>query len=235
MKQAVVTSNLAADAYCVVRRRLVRGEVGLGQTISRRRLAAELGMSLLPVTIALLRLEYEGFLESRPRAGTRVRIPSRDDFHGHYVVREALETQAARIFAATASARERDELKRLGAQVDELSVGADRIRYVTAHHLFHRSIAEAAHCPVLAATVEHTHALASVWFCAINEEPLRQPPRRHQALAELLVEADPDRAAAAVSDHIASGERHVMGALKPYFALRRKSSRTFARTATPAH
>src|SRR5688572_15233658 len=132
MKQAIVTSNLATDAYGVVRKRLVRGEVRLGQTISRRRLAAELGMSLLPVTIALLRLEYEGFLESRPCAGTRVRIPSREDLHGHYVVREALETQAARLFAAQASPKEREELRRLGAQVDELSVGADRIRYVTA-------------------------------------------------------------------------------------------------------
>jgi hypothetical protein len=74
-----------------------------------------------------------------------------------------------------------------------------------------------------------------VWFCAIHEQPLGQPPRRHQALAEVLAEADPDRAAIAVSDHIASGLNHVMGALKPYFALRRKSSRTFARTATATH
>jgi DNA-binding GntR family transcriptional regulator len=235
MKQAIVTSNLAADAYGIVRKRLVRGEVRLGQPISRRRLAAELGMSLLPVTIALLRLEYEGFLESRPRAGTRVRIPSPDDLHGHYVVRDALETHAARIFAAQASQKERDELRQLGAQVDALSAGSDRIRYVTAHHLFHRRIADAAHCMMLSATVEHRHALAAVWFCAMNDLPLHQPPRRHQALAETLAEAGPDGAAAAVSAHIASGLQHVLGALKPYFALRRKSSRTFARTAAGPH
>jgi GntR family transcriptional regulator, rspAB operon transcriptional repressor len=67
----------------------------LGQPVSRRRLAAELGMSFLPVTEALLRLEFEGLLESRPRAGTRVRIPSPQDVEGNYVVRQALETQAA--------------------------------------------------------------------------------------------------------------------------------------------
>ena len=53
---------------------------------------------------ALLRLEFEGLLESRPRAGTRVRIPSPEDVKGHYVVREALEVQAAMRFARAATA-----------------------------------------------------------------------------------------------------------------------------------
>ena len=49
-------------------------------------------MSFLPVTEALLRLEFEGLLESRPRAGTRVRVPTPADVEGNYVVRQALET-----------------------------------------------------------------------------------------------------------------------------------------------
>ena len=64
-------------------------------------------MSFLPVSEALLRLEFEGLLESRPRAGTRVRIPSPDDVRGHYLVRETLETQAARLFAEVASRADR--------------------------------------------------------------------------------------------------------------------------------
>src|SRR5918995_2591122 len=99
-------ASLAAEAYSVVRRRILRGELVMGQVISRRKLAAELGMSFLPVSEALLRLEFEGLLESRPRAGTRVRIPSREDVQGHYIVREALETQAARLFAQLATAGE---------------------------------------------------------------------------------------------------------------------------------
>src|SRR6266446_10234939 len=104
MRDYVETPSLAAEAYGVVRQRILRGELVLGQAISRRRLAAELGMSFLPVTEALLRLEFEGLLESRPRAGTRVRIPSQQDVRGHYVVREALEAEAARLFAEEATA-----------------------------------------------------------------------------------------------------------------------------------
>src|SRR5918996_4318120 len=113
MKESAENSSLAAEAYNVVRQRILRGELVLGQVISRRKLAAELGMSFLPVSEALLRLEVEGLLESRPRAGTRIRIPSREDVKGHYVVREALEMQAASLFAERASQDERAELLKL--------------------------------------------------------------------------------------------------------------------------
>src|SRR5918911_3565140 len=106
-------ASLASEAYGVVRRRIVRGDIALGQVISRRKLAAELSMSFLPVSEALLRLEFEGLLESRPRAGTRVRIPSPEDVRGHYVVREALEVQAAMLFAQFATDGERAELRKL--------------------------------------------------------------------------------------------------------------------------
>src|SRR5688572_24940589 len=103
-------SSLAAEAYSVVRERILRGEIGLGQVISRRKLAAELSMSFLPVSEALLRLEFEGLLESRPRAGTRVRIPSPEDVKGHFVVREALEVRAAIGFGEVATAKMSGEM-----------------------------------------------------------------------------------------------------------------------------
>src|ERR1700751_3560172 len=93
-------NGLAGEEYVKARGRILRGELAIGQVISRRKIAAELGMSFLPVSEALLRLEHEGLLESRPRAGTRVRVPTRQDVQGHYVVREALEVQAAMLFCS---------------------------------------------------------------------------------------------------------------------------------------
>jgi DNA-binding GntR family transcriptional regulator len=101
MRASAETASLAAEAYNVVRQRIARGELVLGQPVSRRRLAAELGMSFLRVTEALLRLEFEGLLESRPRPGTRVRIPLPQDVEGNYIVRQALETQAAILCSRT--------------------------------------------------------------------------------------------------------------------------------------
>src|SRR6202167_5750648 len=137
-------NGLAGEAYAVVRERILRGELALGQVISRRKIAAELGMSFLPVSEALLRLEHEGLLESRPRAGTRVRVPTRQDVQGHYVVREALEAQAAMLFAVHSTREERTELMRLALRVDALSTQQEgsRFVYLGLHEKLHRRIAE---------------------------------------------------------------------------------------------
>ena len=165
MKSPPELTTLSSEAYESVRRRILQGELPLGEAVSRRRIAAELGMSFLPVSEALMRLELEGLLESRPRAGTRVRIPSRDDVQGHYIVREALETQAARLFAKLATPRERTELKKLAARVDALARKADRLHYLQLHERLHRRIAECARCPALSHAIEQTHSLASTWLC----------------------------------------------------------------------
>src|SRR5437762_1770359 len=141
MRAPLASASLAAGAYEFVKQRILRGELPMGQVISRRKIAAELGMSFLPVSEALLRLEFEGLLESRPRAGTRVRIPSREDVRGHYVVREALEVQAAMLFAAVATAEDRVELMKLAERVDAMSL-ADQYLYLPAHEKLHRRIAD---------------------------------------------------------------------------------------------
>ena len=115
-KDSTETISLAGEAYVILRERILRGELAIGKVISRRKIATELGMSLLPVSEALQRLEFEGLLESRPRAGTRVKIPTEEGVRGHYVVREALEVQAAKLFASVATSQERSDLQRLAAR-----------------------------------------------------------------------------------------------------------------------
>src|SRR5437879_2002130 len=60
-------------------------------------------MSLLPVSEALQRLENDGVVESVPRVGTRVCLPTPQDIRERYEIREALESQSARLFAEKAS------------------------------------------------------------------------------------------------------------------------------------
>src|SRR5688500_11691862 len=230
MNESVGHASLAAEAYAVVRQRILRGDLSLGQVISRRKLAAELSMSFLPVSEALLRLEFEGLLESRPRAGTRVRIPSPEDVQGHYVVREALEVQAAIRFTTVATASERAELRRLAVRVDTLSAQADRPLYLTLHQKLHARVAECAQCPALLDAIEKTHALASIWFCTMRPPRPNDPPTRHQELAEAVCSGNPVAAAEAVRQHIAVGMDHSLEVLQPYFTLRKATGRTFHRS-----
>jgi len=230
MKESAEQASLASEAYTVVRERILRGDIALGQVISRRKLAAELSMSFLPVSEALLRLEIEGLLESRPRAGTRVRIPSPEDVEGHYVVREALEVQAAIRFTQVATPGERAELKKLALRVDQLSQQADRPLYQSVHQKLHARIAQCARCPALYEAIEKTHALASIRFCVLRSPQPDDPPGRHQELAEAVCSGDPVRAADEVRRHLAVAMERSMEVLQPYFKLRKATGRTFHRS-----
>jgi len=216
-----MSDTLAAEAYVNLRQRILLGEFAIGEALSRRRLAGELGMSLPPVSEAFLRLEFEGLLESRPRAGTRVRIPSRQDVEGHYVVREALEAQAAHLFAAAATDDEVADLQRLAARVDALSANprGNRAHYLTLHEKLHRRIAECARCPALTDAIAKTHALASTWLC-VGQARKGPSPRRHEKLMAVLANRDPEAAAAAMRQHIIGSKERSLERLAPYFEKR---------------
>src|SRR6185437_5292512 len=63
-------SGLAQQAYDLIRERILRGQFPFGTTISRRELSQELGMSTLPVSEALQRLQNEALVVTVPRVGT---------------------------------------------------------------------------------------------------------------------------------------------------------------------
>ena len=228
MKRPEEVASLSMEAYESVRHRILRGELSLGDGISRRKIAAELGMSFLPVSEALMRLELEGLLESRPRAGTRVRIPTRDDVHGHYMVREALETQAARLFAKLATRGERAELKKLAARVDALAKKDDRVQFFTLHERLHRRIAECARCPALSHAIEQTYSLASTWLC-VKSAKLEKLDHPHTDLANGLCDRSADGAAEAMRQHVQKSLERTMIRLDPYFQLREKHGKRFVR------
>ncbi len=223
-------ATLAAEAYDVLRERILRGELSIGKVISRRQLATELGMSLVPVSEALQRLEFEGLLESRPRAGTRVKIPTEPDVRGHYVVREALEVQAARLFAEVATARERAELQRLAIRVDTMSsqLDEDRFRYLTLHEKLHRRIAECTRCQPLCDAIEKNHILSSTWLCT-PKPAATSPIHTHQDLVQALTEGTPDAAAKAMQKHVQSALKNTLKRLVPYFQMAETNGAAYVR------
>src|ERR1700728_2916368 len=102
--------SLWNKAYYKIRERILRGDLSPGEALSARRLAEEFGMSLLPISQAFCQLENDRLLESRPRAGTRVRIPQPEEIRGRCIVREALEAQSARLCCAQITMKERLDL-----------------------------------------------------------------------------------------------------------------------------
>ena len=223
---------MAGEAYATVRERILHGKLAIGQIISRRKLAAELGMSLLPVSEALIRLQHEGLLESQPRVGTRVRVPTRPDVQGHYVIREALESQAAMLFATEATQDERAELMELATRVDQLSLDSqgDRFIYSRLHQTLHQRIAECSRCVALADVINRISALAATWLCATRGSSRANPPTHHQNLMNILVTDSPAAAAEAMRAHIRFSMENALRRLDLYFRLQKEYPQKYTRT-----
>ena len=205
-------ASLSERAYLLIREGILRGESPLGAPLSRRKLALQYGMSFLPISEALRRLEEEGLVESKPRVGTRVRIPTAQDVRDCYILREAVECQAARLFAEMASSQERLDLRDMAKQVDTLLKQAsgedpdrDLVFRAQAYHLsFHMRIAECTGCSILRSTLERNQALTFNWLYDITAT-VPMPPRRHEKLMECLVRGDPQVAETAMRKHISYG------------------------------
>lgn len=215
-------SSLADQAYEAIRGEILRGQLRPGTPLSRRRLAHELGMSVIPVTDALRRLEGDGLVESRARAGTRVRIPTEKDVRELYELREALESQSARLFAERATPAERLEVRRLAGRVDDLfgrlaTSGDDPAFRFTVHNhhvQLHMRIAEHADSGVLCQAIERSHVLVLNWLFDVVGRRTPLPPGFHSDLVEALISGDPERADAAMRNHVRYGLVEVSGQIR---------------------
>ncbi|HEY7502041.1 MAG TPA: GntR family transcriptional regulator [Vicinamibacterales bacterium] len=211
--------SLADEAYLAIRDAILRGQLRPGAPLSRRRLAGELGMSVLPVSDALRRLEEDGLVESRARAGTRVKIPSEIEVRELYELREALESQTARLFAARATPAERRELGRLAERLDDrfakLATNSQdpavRFSVHSEHVQFHMRIAEHAGSRLLTQMIERKHVLILNWLFDVAGGRTALPDRFHSSLAEALTSGNPERADATMRTHVRYGLAEIAG------------------------
>lgn len=210
--------SLSEQAYHQIRNEILSGDLLIGDMLSRRRLADRLNMSFLPITEALRRLETEGLVESRPRIGTRVRIPTEQDIRDSNVIREALESQAARLCAERTTEDEKEKLITSAQHLDELQALCAQeskdsrflVSVHTYHMEFHIRIANLARCPGLRLAIEKEQVLIFNWLYDVAANRRTQPLRFHSTLAEALCSNDPQRADAAMRAHVRYGLDQVL-------------------------
>lgn len=213
--------SLATEAYIQIRDKVLKGEINLGQAVSRRGIATELGMSMVPVAEAMQRLEAEGILESLPRVGTRVRVPSANDVRDRYIIREALEVQSARLFCERATLVERQELSSMALRLDKMArqkmTDSDtQFEFQSFHVRFHMRIAECTGCIPLYDMLEKNQVLTFNWLCDVATE-MQMPPHWHAELMNVLSAGDPDAAALAMGKHIRTGMSDIQSAIAERF------------------
>lgn len=199
---ALVFEPESARVARTLREQILDGVRAPGTRLVEREVAAELGVSRIPVRDALRQLVGEGLVSQRPRSWAVVRTFTPQDVEALQEVRSALETLAFRLAAERRTPEQLAELQEaFRRQVDAARRGDGReARRAGAD--FHEVVVRAAGNAVLE---EVSGVLGSRvrWLLAQHAEP-QGMVEEHQVLLRAVRDRDPVRAARAAAMHVAS-------------------------------
>ena len=197
--------SLMQEVYKKLLNRLLNNELVPGNILNRKEIAEELEVSIAPVREALMKLTMEGFVETIPRKGTIVKAINREDIYGRFILREAIECQAARMYCGKKIQENYDQLLLYAEEVDS---SMDDIAKTWQNDIsFHQKLVELAECKVL--DVEFKRIINVSTFYQINSflsNAERQERLSHCELIEKLFIKDPEKAEKIIRDHLKSGK-----------------------------
>lgn len=127
-------------AYGEIRERILSGAYGPGSRIIIDTLAAEFGISPLPVREAIRRLEAEGLVFFRPNAGPQVALAEPEVFAEKLTVLAILEGYATALAAPHVGPDEIRQLSEATAAMDQAIERIDPFTFGTRNHEFHEVI-----------------------------------------------------------------------------------------------
>jgi DNA-binding GntR family transcriptional regulator len=216
-----MTGSLADKAYKVLKDDVITCSLEPGQQIVQAQLSDTYDFGATPIREALQRLEQEGFVEAIPRFGYIVSPITFRDVREIYELRSIIEASAARLAATRGS---QDQLKKLLDGSEFLYEYGDKesySRFLSRNIDFHLSVAVAAGnqrmVDLLSRLLEE---MTRIFHLGLNLKDSGEEMRdEHIALAQALVDRDPDRAEQIVKSQIETSQARVLEALTQYKGL----------------
>jgi len=203
------------QVYASLRDAILTGRFEPGRGVSLRTLAADLGVSPMPVRDAVRRLVAEQALVIN-QANKRLATPSLtpDRVEQLTLAREWIEPELAARAARQPDPELAATLRRLDADVDAAIARADVQGYMAANHAFHFRLYERAGAEVLLAVAAslwlQTGPFMRVVFNRLGPSNLTED--NHGAVAAAVAAGDPDAARAALAADIDVGMRALQAA-----------------------
>jgi DNA-binding GntR family transcriptional regulator len=172
-----------------------QGRLSPGDLLEERTLVSTFGVSRTPVREALLHLDAVGILRRKPRGGAVVFKPTLEEFLAILEVHAKLEGHAAALAARRLSV---DEAKRLEAAClacdTHLATHGDAMpdAYYQCNLEFHRTVATAAHNPVLLDLIKTNARKLLAYYRARYryKGSIAKSAQEHRKLASLILDRD---------------------------------------------
>jgi DNA-binding GntR family transcriptional regulator len=199
--------------YEQLKHMLMSGAFAPGQKLTLARIAAELGVSMMPVREALRRLDAERALTMRPNRSVTVPRLSRAETLSIRGIRQMLEGHAAATAANLITAAEVERLAALQAELAAARARGDPKRILALNEEFHFLVYNAACIPVLVDVISTLwlHSAPTLGFFFRNARGLREYSetqiRNNLALVASLKHRDAEGARRAIEAEIVEGSR----------------------------
>jgi DNA-binding GntR family transcriptional regulator len=194
-------TTAAGRAVDALRGAILSGELLAGHTIRQEELAAQLGISRIPLREALRQLEAEGFVTSSPHRGVVVASLSLEELREICEIRATLECHVL-----TLAVPKHDERSlALVDQALEATAAPDAdVRWTELNSDFHRALYAPAVRPMIMAEIEryHAHTERYLRVHAALFEHHRVADAEHRLIVEAVRARDAARAAAVLREHI---------------------------------
>jgi DNA-binding GntR family transcriptional regulator len=188
-------------AYRALESLIVTLRLAPGSMVTEKHLIALLGLGRTPVREAIQKLEWQGLIEIRPRAG--LQITALDPHHAAMVLqtRRQLEPLAARLMAPAITPSARQKLIDCAKDMTECSVTGDREGFLAADKAFDEVMEETCPNPFLSQALGslQTHS-RRYWFHAANQASLELSVGLHVRVIRALLQGEASEAERAMAD-----------------------------------
>lgn len=209
MATSTDSTTLSEQVYCHVLDRLLQGALRPGEFLDRKQIASDLNVSLIPVSDAVQKLTYDGFLTTRRRHGTIVRNPDIEDIRGQIILREALECQAARLYCGDVIRKAKSRLKSLATAADKAAASGKKI--CSEDFNFHLALIELTDCAALLDCFKRVVNMSMFHHLSVITPVLKSVYDKHLPLLEDLCEASPAQAEARIRLHMRARKELMLG------------------------
>lgn len=211
------SGNLADQVADALRDAILEGRYPPGTRLVERTLAAELGVSHIPVREALSRLADEGLTERSPRRGSRVATLTVRELDELSTLRTVLEQfVVARVRERLTPGAER-ELRKIVAGMHRAAADGNFRRLFDLDQHFHERLWELADHRMLNELVTQLRSRIGAFLraatAALPPESLEGHAASHDVLLDALLDDDPETGRAEMARHIEAAATRIRASL----------------------
>jgi DNA-binding GntR family transcriptional regulator len=212
MTAAALAQTASSAVTQLLRQSLDRGRWASGAALRQEEIAAEFGVSRVPVREALFQLQAEGLVQMVPNKGMYVRTPSAADLREWFRLRLLIESDLLADAAALHTPASLNRVETVQAALDKAQAVAD---WIAGDREFHEALYAPAQRPESLAIVRRLrHLVDRFYFARLKPSSRAQGwHEEHHALIRAVRRRDAKAAVKVLQAHLAQTERSALAAL----------------------